>query len=80
MIPNLILTRDLNFTWSATKIWGQKAKQDPLVAYLSDMFDRGDMVDVEPFPICPTWRNGRLGNEGIAKRLDRFFISNTLID
>jgi hypothetical protein len=32
-------------------------------------------VDVEPLKMLPTWRNGRGGQNYIAKRLDHFLIS-----
>ena len=44
------------------------------------MFERGEIVDVEPFPIFPTRWNGHLGDEGIAKCLDIFFLRTSLID
>jgi hypothetical protein len=36
-------------------------------------------VDVESLKVLPTWRNGRSGQNYIAKRLDQFFISEDLV-
>jgi hypothetical protein len=36
-------------------------------------------VDVEPLKLLPTWRNGRGGQDYIAKRLDRFLIFEDLV-
>jgi hypothetical protein len=36
-------------------------------------------VDVEPVKLLPTWRNGRSGQDYIAKRLDRFLLSENLV-
>jgi hypothetical protein len=36
------------------------------------------LVDFPPDVLTPTWRNGRVGLESITKRLDRFFISESL--
>jgi hypothetical protein len=36
------------------------------------------LVDVEPIKLLPTWRNGRGGQDYIAKRLDIFLISEDL--
>ena len=76
----MTIAGDLNFTLSENEIRGHKAKQDPLCFDFSDLFDRVEMVDVEPLLICPTWINGRLSDNGIAKRLDRFLLGVSLID
>jgi len=34
---------------------------------------------VRPVPMSPTWTNGRSGDLAISKRLDRFFISESLV-
>ena len=36
-------------------------------------------MDVAPPCAGPTWRNGRIGEDGISKRLDRFLLSEQLI-
>ena len=36
-------------------------------------------MDVAPSCAGPTWRNGRIGEEGISKRLDRFLLSDHLV-
>ena len=36
-------------------------------------------MDVAPPTIGPTWRNGRISEEGICKRLDRYLISKDLL-
>ena len=66
-LPNLILAGDLNFTLSATEIWGIKALPDPLGPYLSTLFSDHHLVDIAPPCAGPTWRNGRVGVEGISK-------------
>ena len=68
-LPNLILAGDLNLTLSASEIWGSKALSDPLSPYFSKLFSDHNLVDVAPPYAGPTWRNGRIGEEGISKRL-----------
>ena len=77
--PNLILARDLNFTTSELEIWGEHARRDHLSLYFSQLLDSMNMVDLTPTKIGPTWRNGRVGSEGVSKRLDRFMASFTLV-
>ena len=58
---------------------GVKSK-DPLGAYFAENFEREELVDVELVPIFPTLHNGRSGECGVEKSLDRFFLSSSLID
>ena len=77
--PNLILARDLNFTISDLEKWGERARMDHLSLYFAQLLDSMNMVDLAPTKIGPTWRNGRVGSEGVSKRLDRFLASLHLI-
>ena len=72
-LPNLILAGDLNLTLNASDIWGSKALPDPLGPFFSKLFSDHHLVDVASPCAGPTWRNGRIGEYGISKRLDRFF-------
>ena len=38
------------------------------------------MDDTEPIPICPTWRNGQIEAEGVAKTLDNFMLAEQFMD
>jgi hypothetical protein len=38
------------------------------------------LFDVEPIEMKPTWRNKRIRDERIAKTLDRFLVSEPLLD
>jgi len=37
-------------------------------------------VDIEPVKLSPTWRNFRTGDEEVAKILDRFLVSEALLN
>jgi hypothetical protein len=78
-LENLIMGGDLNFTVSSREVWGDAARVDPLQHFFSQLIQAGGLVDVEPVKILPTWRNGRKGLDHIAKRLDRFLISEKLV-
>ena len=68
--PHLILGGDLNLTMNASKIWGAKAVLDPLASFFKNLFYSVGLIDVAPSITGPTWRNGRVGDHGINKRLD----------
>lgn len=76
---DLILARDLNFTFNSNVIWGPTALTDPLALFFKDLFDNTSLVDVAPAELVPTWRNGKIGDSNIAKRLDSFFVAEDLI-
>ena len=76
---NLILAGDLNFTISDLEIWGEHAHMDHYSLYFAQLLDSLHMVGLAPTKIGPTWRNGRIGPEGVSKRLDRFLASLHLI-
>ena len=78
-LPNLILAGDINLTLNVSEIWGSKAQLDPLGPYFTKLFSDHQLVDVAPSCTGPTWRNGRIGDEGISKRLDRFLLSDNLV-
>ena len=79
-LENLILGGDLNFTLGTSEVWGGRQTDDPLSDYFADLFLAVDLVDViADFP-SPTWYNGREGVGHVAKRLDRFLISNKLLE
>jgi hypothetical protein len=39
-----------------------------------------NLVDIRPVKLVPTWRNGRKGNQAIAKRLNKCIISEGLLN
>lgn len=36
-------------------------------------------MDIEPIQLVPTWRNGRATDQGVAKILDRFLITDQFL-
>jgi hypothetical protein len=78
-VKSLIIAGDLNLTTSSKEIWGERAKIDPLSKFYKHLFSKNTLVDLKPAELLPTWRNGRAGSTGIAKRLDRFLVAEGLI-
>ena len=37
-------------------------------------------MDIEPIKLKPTWRNNICGDGGVAKRLDRFLVTDQVVD
>ena len=66
-------------TLSASEIWGKRAVLDPLSSFFKHHFDSVGLIDTAPSIAGPTWRNGRVGDDGINKRLDHFLIALSLI-
>jgi hypothetical protein len=75
----LILAGDLNFTLNIDEIWGTTTVLDPLAPFFKELFDDYPLVDVAPTELVPTWRNGRIGESSISKRLDRFYMHEDLM-
>jgi len=79
-LENLVLGGDLNLTLGATEVWGGTSLIDPLAGYFKDLFVSTNLVDISLAHLAPTWRNGRLGQDRVAKRLDHFLVSGELVD
>ena len=52
---------------------------DPLDPFFSQLISGKKLVDLAMNIPGPTWRNGRLGEAGICKRLDWFLLSKSLL-
>lgn len=77
--PSVILRVDLNFTKSTREVWGENVRLDLLGPGLNEYFQEVGLVDVKLVDLIPTWHNGKVGNRGIAKILDPFYISEDLV-
>ena len=76
----LILGGDLNFSIGFSKVWGNRARMDPLSNLFSKTMENFGLVDIIPSVMHPTWINRRIGTENISKRLDRFLLSADMLD
>ena len=77
---NVVIGGDLNFTLGVHDIWGLNARSDPLVAFFKTLLRNLKLVDLDPQNIKPTWSNRRVGDDRVAKRLDRFLLSESLLE
>lgn len=75
--PNLIIGGDLNITLSTDEHWGGNNSIVTNASFYNGLFTSKNLIDVLPCKIVPTWRNGRSGMDVIARRLDRFLISDS---
>jgi exonuclease III len=76
----LILGGDLNFSLGFKEVWGTHARSDPLSSYFTQKLEELNFLDIEPVKFKPTWRNNRVEEDSIAKRLDHFLIKDTLLE
>jgi hypothetical protein len=74
----LILGGDLNFSLGEAESWGPSAHPDNQAGFFSHLLSSNGLIDIAPLKLLPTWRNMRVGEARIAKRLDRFLISEPL--
>jgi hypothetical protein len=71
----LILRGDLNFSLGEAKIWGPLAHPDNQAGFFSHLLASNGLIDIAPLKLLPTWRNMRVREARIAKRLNQFLIS-----
>jgi len=76
---NIIIGGNLNLTLSLAEVWGS-VKLDPLASYFSFLFQDANLIDVCLEDISPKWRNMRVGIGGVAKRLNKFLMSESLVE
>ena len=78
-LKNLVVVGDLNLTVSTEEVWGRSVNLGPQAGFFRALFQAHKLIDVHPDKIVPTWRNGRLGTDSIAKRLDKFLVSEDIL-
>jgi hypothetical protein len=49
-----------------------------LASFFNQLIQDAGLIDVEPVDFFPTWRNGRVVQDSVAKHLDRFLIDERL--
>eukprot|EP00253_Pinus_taeda_P004076 PITA_04076 len=77
--PLMVVGGDLNFSLGRAEAWGPSAREDPLTEFFQEALMDKKLIDPTPTKLKPTWRNRRHGEDQIAKRLDRFLLSEGFI-
>eukprot|EP00253_Pinus_taeda_P032275 PITA_32275 len=77
---NIIIGGDLNFSLGHVESWGNGAQTDPLMEYFEHLMDNNNLMNIDSAKIQPTWQNRRIGEDALAKRLDRFIIKAPLVE
>lgn len=70
----------LNLSLGLPKVWGDNVRSDSLVDYFGNKFAEANLTNLAPTPLKPTWKNNRTGTAGVAKRIDRFLINDSLMN
>jgi hypothetical protein len=53
---------------------------DPLSYFFKHILEEKGLSDLDPIKLMPTWRNKRIGERQGEKRIDRFLLSDKLMD
>eukprot|EP00253_Pinus_taeda_P005167 PITA_05167 len=75
---NMVLSGDLNFSIGSVEALGPAARVDPLSEFFVNAITSHNLIDVNLIKLKPTWRNRRVGEAKIVKRLNRFLLSEDL--
>lgn len=76
---NLIIGGVLNLSLGYGKSWGSQAQVDPLTEAREALLDQQYLTDVPMIKPLPTWRNRRVREASLARRLDIFLIKAPLL-
>lgn len=71
---NLIMGGDLYFSISAVKSWGAWARPDPLFDFFFHHLSSSNLIGQDTIRLKPTWRNHRVGDDRVEKRINKFLI------
>eukprot|EP00253_Pinus_taeda_P025238 PITA_25238 len=76
---HIIIGGDFTFSLGYGESWGSMAQVDSITGYMTDLLDRHNLIDVPMNKPLLTWRNRRVGEAALARRLDRFIMKESLI-
>eukprot|EP00253_Pinus_taeda_P021770 PITA_21770 len=77
---HIILGVDLNFSICFGESWGSQAQVGSITGFMTNLLEQHNLVDIPMNKPLPTWRNRRVGEATLARRLDRFFIKVPLMN
>lgn len=73
-----IFVGDLNCSFHANEIWGDRGRVDPLYDDIRGIIMEDGLCDIPLAENYPTWFNDRKGKDFIGKCIDRLVINNCL--
>ena len=72
------MSGDFNIILDSDEAWG--ANHSGFIDdYFINLFASKNLIDIKPPKLVPTWRNERLGQNAITRRLDRVVVSEELL-
>jgi len=74
-----VIVGDLNLTISNGEVWGGSSCSGSLTNLFNSIFQTHNLIDLHLDKLTSTWCNVRSGTDFIAKRLDRFMVSEGLL-
>ena len=75
----LILGGDLNFSSGEAESWCPSSHPYNQASFFSHLLSSNGLIDIGPLKLLLTWRNMKVGEARISKRLYHLFISKTLV-
>lgn len=76
---HIIIRGDLNFSLGFRESWGSSAHVDAISGHMTNLLEQTNFVDVPMHKPLPTWRNRRVGEAALARRLDQFLMKSPLL-
>jgi len=76
----LIMEEYLNFSLGDAEVWSPRTRLDPLLDFFTNLMMANTLLNVDPIKIRPNWRNIRVKEDRIAKRIDFFLVSESFVD
>eukprot|EP00253_Pinus_taeda_P029779 PITA_29779 len=75
---NIIIGGDLNFSLGYSEYWGNHAQVDAMTGFYQNLLESHNFIDVPSAKKQPTWKNNRVGEASLARRLDHFLTKEAL--
>eukprot|EP00253_Pinus_taeda_P003996 PITA_03996 len=76
---HIIIGGDLNFSPGYGESWGSMAQVDSISGFMTDLLEQFNLMDVPMNKPLSTWRNRRVGEASLARRLERFIMKRPLL-
>jgi hypothetical protein len=78
--PLTLVGGDFNFTLNLREVWRPNLRRDTQCRLISSFLAKHRLIDLEPLKLTPTWRNFKVREGVVSKRLDHFLVSEQLFN